>query len=201
MSIASYSDLKTAVKNWVNDNNLDSYIPDFITLAEKRVYRENPIQGTIATLSDTISSGVLSVPSDFLEFTDVYILSNSKAYSLKVRTTEYIIDRYPTRSSDAMPAYIARDGSNFIFGPYPDQNYTVNGSYYKMLSALTTTNVFTSDYMDLLFYVSMKKAEQFVMNDERANMWEAEYQNAKIEVRKQENRTRFNGSPKRSVAR
>ena len=39
MSLSNYADLKAAVATWVNREDLTTTIPDFIRLAEARVYR------------------------------------------------------------------------------------------------------------------------------------------------------------------
>jgi len=202
MSIANYDDLKTAIANWLNDSNIAAYIPDFISLAEARIYRELRINSMMTSLSSAISSGVIAVPSDFLEFSYVAI-DGSPASKLDVKTPEWIMNNYPNRSSDAKPRFIAKEGSNFIFGPYPDSNYTVIGSYYKRMPALisASTNWFTSNAPDILLFASLVEAEPFIMNDERISIWESKYQIAKHEIQKEDKRGRIMGSPQRSEAR
>lgn len=66
MTIASYSDLKTAVAAWVRRSSLASFtaqVPDFITLAEARLNAElGPIE-TNVTLTGTIDSRSLDISS------------------------------------------------------------------------------------------------------------------------------------------
>jgi len=40
MAISTYSELKTAVANWLDRSDLTDVIPDFITLAETRHKRD-----------------------------------------------------------------------------------------------------------------------------------------------------------------
>ena len=67
MSIANYSDLKTAVANWLNRSDLTSYVSDIVMLGEAKIYRELRIRAMETALSDTIASGVIAVPSDYIE--------------------------------------------------------------------------------------------------------------------------------------
>lgn len=196
MSINSFSTLKTAVNNWLNRTDLSDYVNDFIMLGEARIYRELRIKAMETALSDTISSGVVAVPSDYLELKHAYI-NSSPTQPLQRKTAEWIYQKYPTRSADSVPKFIARDGDNFIFGPYPDSGYTLKGIYYAKLTALSTsneTNWFTSNAPDLLLWAALAEAEPFIGNDERAMLWETKYQQAKNAVESQDEKERHSGS-------
>ncbi len=135
MALNTYSDLVTAIGTWLNRTDLASYIPDFIALAEERIYRSLRVKAMETALSSTISSGAIAVPSDYIELKSAYI-DGSPTYALERLSVEEIYTKYPTRSSQGKPLYIAREGASFIFGPYPDGAYTVKGIYYARLAAL-----------------------------------------------------------------
>lgn len=201
MALSNYSDLKTAVKNWLNNSEIDAYIPDFITLAEERLNRELRIEDMVTTLSSTISGGVVTVPSDFLEFSYAYI-DGSPAQPLGIVSADEILRKYPTRTSDSKPMFIAKDGGSFIFGPYPDANYTLKGSYYKKITSLSDsslTNWYTNNAIDVLLFAALLEAEPFIREDERLIIWESKYQNGIREIKKTEKRKRLSG-PLRSKA-
>lgn len=197
MSIASYSELKTAVANWLNRSDLTSYIPDFITLGENRIYRELRIRTMETALSETIASGVVAVPSTYVDLKFAYI-NSSPTTKLQRRTAEFIYEKYPTRSSEGTPHFIAREASNFIFGPYPDSAYTVKGVYYARLTALSdsnTTNWFTTNAPDILLWASLAEAEPFLKNDARVALWAAKYEAAKQGIQMEDKREEHSGSP------
>ena len=197
MSIANYSDLKQSVTNWLNRSDLSTYIPDFITLGEKRIFREVRIRAMEESLSTAISSGVVVLPSDYVQLKHAYI-NGSPVQSLQRKSAEWIYSKYPTRSSQSKPLYIAREAGNFIFGPYPDSAYTVKGVYYKRLTALSdsnTTNWFTTNAPDLLLFSALLEAEPFIQNDERLVLWEAKYQSAKRGIQDEEGIESNSGSP------
>jgi hypothetical protein len=152
MSITTYAELKTAVANWLARTNLTAYIPDFIMLGERRIYRELRIRAMEASLSSAIASGTISVPSGYVEMKFAYI-DGTPVQALTKKEGAFIYEFYPTRSADGKPQFFAREVDNFIFGPYPDSNYTVKGVYYKRLDALSdsnTTNWFITNAPDLL---------------------------------------------------
>jgi len=196
MSITTYSELKTAVANWLNRADLTSYVADFVRLGEDRIYRELRIRAMETALSDTIASGVIAVPSDYIELKHAYV-NGTPTRKLNRCDPEFIYDRYPLRSSNGKPSFIAREGSNFIFGPYPDSAYTIKGIYYARLSALSdsnTTNWFVTNAPGILLYSALLQAEPFLKNDARMATWEAMYQNAKDGIEREERNEQFSGS-------
>lgn len=196
MAITSYTQLKTAIANWLNRSDINDYIPDFITFCEKRIYRELRIKPLEATLNSTISGGVLAIPSDYTELKFAYV-DGSPVQMLQRKSQSFIYTKYPTRTSWGVPAYICREGDNFIFGPYPDSNYTIKGVYYKQLDALSdsnTTNWFTSNAPDLLLFGSLVEAEPFLKNDARIGLWEAKFNQVFNQLQQKDNEERFSGS-------
>lgn len=196
MAISTYSELKTAVANWLNRDTLTAYVPDFIMLGEMRIYRELRIRAMEASLSSAISSGTVSLPADYVELKHARI-DGTPVQPLQRKTAEWIYEKYPTRSSDSKPKFIAQDQGVFIFGPYPDDTYTVKGTYYKRLTALSdsnTTNWFVTNAPDLLLWASLCEAEPFLKNDERVLLWEGKYAKTKVAVEDEDRRERLSGS-------
>lgn len=196
MSIANYSELQTAVTNWLKRADLSTYIPDLITFGEARIYRDLRIRAMETALSTAISSGVLAVPSGYLEMKHAYV-NASPVQWLQRKTAEWIYQKYPTRSADASPKFFAREGENLIFGPYPDSTYTIKGIYYKKLDALSasnTTNWFTANAPDLLLFATLCEAEPFLKNDPRTVLWEQKYEAVRSRVQKRDDQEEFSGS-------
>lgn len=197
MSIANYSELKTAVSNWINRSDLSSYVADLVMLGERRIYRELRIRAMETALSSTISNGVITVPSTYVQLKSARI-DGTPVTPLTRTSVDHVYHQYPTRSSQGTPKLIAREGSNFIFGPYPDSAYTVKGIYYARLTALSdsnTTNWFTDNAPDLLLWAALAETEAFLKNDPRILTWEAKYQAAKKMVQDEDDRENHSGSP------
>lgn len=202
MSITTYAELKSAVKNWLKrGTELDTYLDDIITLGEKRIYREMRVRPMEAALSVAISSGVAVIPSDYVELKYAY-LDGSPVYPLRMREAGWIIGQYPIRSADRVPSFIAQDGDNFIFGPYPDASYTLKGIYYKRLSALSsaTNTLFTSN-PDLYLMASLAEASVFLgYEDPRVARWEAKYADIRDRVQAETDKGRLSGPLSMAVA-
>lgn len=176
MSLSSYSDLTTAVASWLHRSDLNSQVPDFVTLAESRINNDLRHRAMETSTASTIASGVIAVPTNYIELKDAYISSTSPYVNLDRKTANWIYDKYPTRSSDNTPKFIAREGSNFIFGPYPDSNYVVTLVYYNRFAALSSSvnSVFTS-YPGLWLYGSLLEAAPYLKNDARIPVWEQKF--------------------------
>lgn len=190
MSLTTYAQLKTAVARWVansdqataNSLGMDATIDDLVTVAESRIFREARTKDTEASINTAISSGVIAVPSDYIDLKFAYI-DGTPVQTLERRTAEWIYTANATRSATGKPRYIARETTNFIFGPYPDSGYTVKGVYYKRLSALSSTAhaLFTNN-PDLYLFACLAESTIMIGRDDRIPLWEAKYQKILFDV-------------------
>ena len=191
--ITSFTTLKNNVADWLDRDDMGDAIETMIGLAEARIYRDIRIRAMETALSETVASGVIAVPSSYLELKYAYVDTNPVT-SLEPQTAEWIHANYSLRSADGVPVYIARDGDNFIFGPYPDGGYTIKGTYYQSLTALSTsneTNWFTTNAPDLLLYGTLLHSAPYVGDDQRATLWNQAYEEAKRQVEKQDRKERW----------
>lgn len=163
--------------------DLASMIADVITIAESRIFRETRTRDTETTLSTAIASGVIAVPSDYIALKNAYVNINPPQ-SLERRPLEWLYNKYPLRSASGIPKVIAREGTNFIFGPYPDSGYTVNALYYKRLSPLSgaNTHALFANNPDLYLFGCLAEAEIVIGRDRRIPVWEAKYQRILADV-------------------
>lgn len=197
MAIDSYSTLQTAVSNRLHRTDLTSLIPDFIALGEARIYRDLRIRCMETALSSTIASGVIAVPTGYVELKHAYI-DGSPSGKLTRKNADFIYFNYPTRSADGKPKYIAREADNFIFGPYPDSAYTVKGIYYKRLDALSdsnTTNWFITNAPDILLFAALYEAADHISNDAAMMKWDQRYNQVKDRIQSENDAEEFSGSP------
>lgn len=202
-TITSWATLKTEVANKLHRSDLTSDIPLFIQLGESRIYRDLRVRQMETALSSVIASGVIAVPSGYLELKNAYVNSTPTAPLIR-KDAEFIYNRYPTRSADGKPIYIAREGTNFIFGPYPDSAYTINGIYYKKLDLLSdsnTSNWLITDAPDLILLASLAEAADWLRDDPRIAQWEAKYRAIKDRVQRRDEDEEFSGSPLAATVR
>lgn len=182
--ISSYATLKTAIADWLVRADLTTYLPYFIEAAEERIYRELKVRQMETALSTAISSGVIALPSGFRGFKSLQVSASPRTV-LQATDLDSLMRQYPTRSSDATPAVYAINGANVEFGPYPDSTYTIVGTYYKKLDALSdsnTSNWLITDAPYMLLWASLVEAHPFIKDDMRIQLWEGKYQQTRDQL-------------------
>lgn len=196
MSITTYAELKTAIVSWLDvpTATFTSTIDDLVTVGENRIFREARTRDMENALSSTISGGVIALPTGYVELKYAY-LNTSPVCALERRSAEWIYKNYPQRSADRRPKFIAREGTNFIFGPYPDSGYSVAGIYYKRLTALSSSvNALFSANPDLYLFACLSESEPLIGRDARIPLWEAKFQKTLSEVNGEDESEDHSGS-------
>ena len=200
MALSTYADLKTALSTWTKRADMATYADDLITVAEQRIFREVRCKEMEEALSVVISSGIATLPTDYAELKYAYI-DGTPVQTLQRKDPSWIYLNYPLRSAQAKPKFIGRDVGSFIFGPYPDSNYTVKGTYYKELTAVSSAvnDLFTNN-PDIYLSASLAEAFRFLRNDAMLKYWDDRYALIKSQVSAQDKAERISGGPLTMVA-
>ena len=195
MAVSSYASLASAIASLRDISFSDiSAIADLIVdMGEKRIFREVRTSHMETALSSAISSGVIAVPSDYVEMRHAYV-DGSPAQAIEMVPASFIYQRYPTGGDTGKPLYMARDGANFIFGPYPDSGYPIKGSYYKRLDSVrSSTTAFFVANTDLYIYAGLLETEAFIGGDPRIPLWESKYRMIKELINSETTKGRLSG--------
>ena len=200
MSISTYAEAKAAVANRLRRADTASFIDDWFTLAETDIYRRLRTEDMETAFSTAISGGVIALPTSYIDLKFAYVNSNP-VRRLSRKTAAWIYEKYPTRASDGLPKVIAREGSNFIFGPYPDSAYTVSGVYYKNLGALSASAhaLFTSN-PDVYVYGALTMAVRDLKDDKGIARWTPLYDQAILSAQVTSDREDYSGGGLEMVA-
>lgn len=205
MSISTLAELKTQVHSFLARATILDYVgvdnvENLILLGEKWLFRKARTPEMETDLNVTISSGVATVPADYAALKHARIDGSPTRY-LRVKPSEWIYQQYPLRSSDTKPSFIGRDGSTFVFGPFPDSDYTVKGIYYaKPTSVLSSANTLFTANPDLYLFASLAEAEVFVKNDKRVAMWVAKRNLILADINGEAEEGEYGEAPSISVA-
>jgi len=194
MAISTYSELLSALDNWLGTTDLVSRTPEFVALAEADIWGRLRIRAMEQSTSLGISSQTHALPSDFLEAKRLYIDGNP------VNALDYFppMDfwrRYMSTDT-AEPEAFTIEGSNFVFGPSPDATYTGKLLYLATPAALSSTvnGTFTAN-PDAWLYGALVQAAPYLENDERVPTWRAMYEAAMIRIERTDQRSRYSGGP------
>lgn len=197
MSISNYTELQTAVENWLKNTGISSRVTEFISLAESKINRKlrGLQQQTQLESSYSGSSRTVSYPTGFLEMLDVHAkpASQSDYYYEPVQfiPADRIWEKY--YSTSGWPRwYTARE--NIEFNVAPDVTYTIKYHYLKKWDIENdSTNWLLTNYPDVYLYGALAEAEPYLWNDERIAIWKSLFIEAVDEVNNLENRTRDDG--------
>jgi hypothetical protein len=198
MSIATYSELQTAVANYLARTDLTNQITDFIRFAELRLRRELRIRQMLKSATTTTVGGTATValPSDFLEIRDFIILTNP--VQPLTYSSPSIFSRNARVTESGKPLDYTILATEFQLAPVPDSTYTIKMLYYsapEFLSSTNSSNSFVANAPDALLYASLLEAEPYLMNDARINTWGTMYDRAISTLTKSDEASQYSGVP------
>ena len=162
------------------DPNFVEILPQMITYAENRIYRDLDLLETVTAISSYITSSnarTLTFPiADFITLQEANVISpagttvpnNGTRNPLLPVTKEWINYTYPSSASAGLPGYFAMFNQNtIILGPWPDDDYTVElvGTFRPDSLSVSNPSTFVSTYLpDLMIMASMIYISAFQRN-------------------------------------
>lgn len=204
--ISSYTTLLTAVTDYLARDDLSTFTPNFVQNFEERFFRQprNFGRWMESALSVTIAASVAALPSDYLGLKYAYV-DGSPSSRLDRLSLNQLLGKYPRGGGTALPLFISRQTTNFIFGPEPDSTYTVKGVYWAKPTLLRS---FASDAAahwlivnapDIPLYGALLEAQPFLRNDARIGIWQQMYDRAIQDYRDLFKEEERGGSPVQEV--
>jgi len=196
MAITTYAELQTAVKNFGKRTDLDSIIPDFITLAELRVNRNLRIRKMeVRVRTDTVASQeYYGLPTNFVQMRS-FRLNTSPLTDLDYLTPE-AMDTVWAGSTTGKPQAYTVVGDELRLGPSPDAVYTMEMLYWQKPAALSdaaTTNFMLTANPDALLYAALIELTSYAENDTGVMKWTQLFNETIRAVQTEDDRDRASG--------
>ena len=197
MAISTYSELKTAVENWLDRDDLTARVPEFIVLCEARFNRALRIRAmeTKESASTVAGQRGLALPTGYIQMRNLQI--NSNPITPMQYVTPEIYDRLYGGTSTGTPEFYTILSDEIQLGPTPASVQTIEMLFYKKFDALsdvTTTNWMITNAPDAYLYGALLEAEAFVGNDPRIQLWAKGFETATNSLQEQDNKDRHSGS-------
>lgn len=194
MAISNYTDLQTSVANTLARTDLTSQIPDFIALAEARLSRELETreQEKRAQATLTANSEYISLPTDMREIREVK-LNTAPNIVLEYMSPVALDNTYPQTGTGRPVAY-SIVGVEMKIRPIPDDNYTAEIIYIgglTPLSSTVSTNTMLTRHPDAYLTGSLVEAYLYLMDDQRAQLYDQKFTRIIEEIRKDEQRAHY----------
>ena len=197
MAITTYTELKTAIADFLNRDDLSAAVPTFISLAEadmqRRVRHWRMEKRSTAELDTQYSA----IPADFVEVIRFYVTSNDTR-PLELISQAELLDRKAKRSNaSGAPAYYALTAGELEIYPVPDGTYDVELYYVSRIPALSDSNAsnwMLEQYQDAYLYGALVHSAPYLKDDARVTVWAALYQNAIDAINAESERSKYGGS-------
>jgi hypothetical protein len=195
-TISTYSELQSAMNDWLDDSVTTARLENFIGLAEARVNRLLRTLELEVRATATLNAEYLAVPDDFREVRAINIQSDP------MRVPTYMdLGRFQQTYNQSLTGvpinYTIVDGQ-FRFGPIPDTSYTIEIIYMQSLPALTdanTSNWLLADHPDVYLAGALTHAQAFLRDDSNAAQWKAVWEEGLDEIEQQSRRKKSGSQP------
>lgn len=174
--IADYDELKGAVADFLNRDDLTAVIPTFIRLAEARIDRDlrhwRQEKRSTAQLLDQYTG----LPVDFLQPIR-FQLTSAPTNELKPISQAQLLQLRGDRNDRVgRPEYYALTAGSIELFPTPNTTYDASLVYYSRipaLSATNTTNWVLSEAPDAYLYGTLVHTAPYLKDDSRLTVWES----------------------------
>ena len=197
MSISTYSELKTAIANFLARDDLTDQIPNFIQLAEGRLSRELETreQEKRATATLTADDEYVALPTDLREIREVKLNTNPVVVLSYFSPSS--LDTSYAGSGTGKPMGYSVVGREIKFRPIPDSGYTAEIIYIGSLPAISdvsTPTLFTRS-PDVYLYGALSEAYSYLLDEQRAAQYDAKFSRAINEIKIDEERSHYGTGP------
>lgn len=176
MSITTYAELKTAIADFLNRDDLTAVIPTFISLAEAQIARDVRHWKQEKRVTTSVDERYENLPNDWLE---IKLVALTTGKMLQTVSMSEMADMRAASSTAATPRYVRLTADQIEFYPTPSAATDISMLYYARTPALSdtdTTNWLLADAPDVLLYGALVHSAPYLTDDARTSIWGALYQ-------------------------
>lgn len=182
MALATYSDLKASVADWLNRADLTSQIPDYIALAEARFNRDLRVNSMLQRDTTVATSDYVALPSDWLEHVSVTVVGDGSVRNPLTYLSNDEWNRVRLQNlTGTFRYYTIQNGNICLLPAMSSGSTTLEIFYYGKITPLSDAapaNWLLARAPDLYLYGSLLSAEAYLQNDERLGLWSSAAQSA-----------------------
>lgn len=177
--IADYDELKAAIADFLNREDLSAVIPTFIRLAESRIDRDLRHWRQEKRVSLSLTGQFNDVlPADYLQAIRLQLNDTRTAELSQISNAMMLQLREERGDTPGRPEnYLLTAGQIEVY-PTPDATYTASLLYYGRITALSdsaTVNWLLLEAPDAYLYGALIHAAPYLKDDSRLAVWESLY--------------------------
>ena len=200
MALSTYAELKTSVANYMHRSDLTSVIPDFVSLAEKRIVNDLIQSGGHTSIEDVTSMATTSyeatLPASFAGVRSV-VTAESTPKQIKIVTLDILKTQYAVSGTGRAGTI---QGDKLILSPDAG-TYNVTLYYYKNPVAMSSdgdTNTLFPSMSNAYLYGSLIEASIYTQKDPQ--VWVTAYSDAITKTVKADKQSRWSNALQQRAA-
>lgn len=196
MALATYTDLKASIADWLNRTDLTAEIPDFIALAEAQMERTLRTRQMIVRANASFNAEYGATPNDFLEVKSFKLSGTNPVSPLSFLTIDALDAEAAKNTGSGRPRFFGVVGVQFRLVPSPDSNYATELTYYAKLTKLSgsvASNFILESSPDAYLYGSLLQAAPYLQDDNRISVWASLYERALTDLQVADDRGATSG--------
>lgn len=175
MAISTFTELKSAVADWLNRTDLTSAIPNFIVLAEARLKRDPRVRRLESHGALSVDAASETLPTDLLSLEALYHDGPTVYGPIEIVGQEQLGTMRGLWGDSGIPRYAAVVEGDLHLAPVPDSAYSLKLSYWQGITALSDaapTNWLLTAHPDVYLYASLVETAPYLKDDSRVVTWE-----------------------------
>lgn len=194
--LSTYAGLAGAVSSWLNRNDLDSVVPNFIALAEADIFTRlalDPVLPMLEQVTGTITGEYGNAPNDLLKVlhleivdaggttwkVDRYAQANLSASQVDTAVWQQRNSLYGARVAPIQGYTLI--GGQMRFFPAPQQDIPYTLTYYQKVPPLTDTNAsnwLLASHPNVYLFGALSYACAYLVDEEKATAFAGAFNNA-----------------------
>lgn len=201
MSITTYAELKSAIADFLNRDDLTSTIPTFISLGEAQIARDVRHWKQEKRVTTSVDERYENLPNDWIE---LKLITLSTGAMLETVAPSNMADMRARSDTPGVPKYVRMTADQLEFYPTPSAATDISMLYYARTPALSDaspTNWLLSDAPDVLLYASLIHSAPYLAEDARVQIWGSLYQSGVEKLNIENQRGRVTGPMRMGIPR
>lgn len=204
MSITTFTELNSAIGDFLNRDDLTATIPSFISLAKADMDRKIRHWRQEVRSVISLDGQYVDLPDDFLEVIRIHSTA-SETQQLELIPQWELLDRKRKSSNVAgEPTYYAITAGKLEVFPAPDEAYAAEIYYIGRVAALSDSvadNWILTYHPDVYLYGALMHSSMYLKDDARLQGWAALYQQGIDSINRDSDNAKFGGSGRRMKIR
>ena len=196
MALSNYGELKTAIADFLNRDDLTSVIPTFVALAEAQIARDLRHWRQERRVTVSIDERFENLPIDWLEGVHLYLSDGAPVEYASV--AEIGRQKLLTNDTAGKPRLYTLNSGQIEFFPAPDEAYELTMVYFARIPAFELDadfNWLMTYYPDVYLYGSLLQSAPYLAEDARIAVWAQLYSAAVKNLGDDSDKARSSGGP------